>query len=91
MKESALEKILVDRVKRAGGLCIKLPAALTRGLPDRLILLNKVAIFVELKVDKGSLSPSQKHYLNMLTGLGFRCEVIYGRIELIQFLEGLHV
>lgn len=91
MREAGLEKILVDRVKRAGGLCIKLPAAHTRGLPDRLVLLPDTVVFVELKVDKGVLSLHQKHYLRILSEMGFRCEVIYGRMELVKFLEGLDV
>lgn len=91
MREASLEKTLVDRVKKAGGLCIKLPAAHTRGLPDRLVLLPGLAIFVELKVDKGRLSLHQKHYVKTLSEMGFRCEVLYGRIDLTKFLEGLNV
>lgn len=91
MKEAGLEKLLTDRVKKARGLCIKLPAAHTRGLPDRLVLLPGIVVFVELKVDKGVLSPHQKHYIQILSRMGFRCEVLYGRIELVKFLEGLDV
>lgn len=91
MREASLEKLLVDRIKKAGGLCIKLPAAHTRGLPDRLVLLSGIVIFVELKVDKGVLSLQQKHYIRILSGMGFRCEVIYGRMELVKFLEDLNV
>lgn len=91
MREASLEKLLVDRIKKAGGLCIKLPAAHTRGLPDRLVLISGIVIFVELKVDKGVLSLHQKHYIRILSGMGFRCEVIYGRMELVKFLEDLNV
>lgn len=91
MREASLEKLLVDRIKKAGGLCIKLPAAHTRGLPDRLVLLSGIVIFVEMKVDKGVLSLHQKHYIRILSGMGFRCKVIYGRMELVKFLEDLNV
>lgn len=47
--ESAVEERLRRAVVAAGGLCIKLPAILYRGIPDRLLILQGRVIFVELK------------------------------------------
>ena len=45
--EHKLEVKLVDAVKQIGGLCLKLTNY--KGIPDRLVLCNGKAVFVEMK------------------------------------------
>lgn len=50
MREAKLEKKLQERIKKEGGLCIKLQANFLNGIPDRLCLLPFGEIFfVEVK------------------------------------------
>ena len=88
MKESTLEKALVVAVKKAGGLCIKLPASSYRGIPDRLVLLPGSRIFfVELKAEDGRLSIHQSRFQNILQTLGFNSYIIQGKPSLMEFIE----
>lgn len=87
-RESALEKMLRQAVRSAGGLCIKLPAHLYRGIPDRLVLLPGGRVyFIELKTEKGKPSVHQLRYQIFLRKLGFNSDIIQGESQLRDFIE----
>jgi hypothetical protein len=73
LSEAALERRLVEYVKRRGGYAWKLAPVSQRGLPDRLVLLPPGWVgFVELKNPKRSrLEPLQKRVGGWLTRHGF--------------------
>lgn len=86
-EEASIEAALVKAVKEAGGLCIKLPAILYRGIPDRMILLPGGRLFfVELKARKGRASVAQNNFRDLLFTLGFRWCMIKGMEELHNFV-----
>lgn len=88
MKERDLELLLVGRVRSAGGLCIKLPAELYRGIPDRMVLLPGGRIFfIELKTDTGRVSPAQVRFSTFLRSLGFNSDIIKGKKALLEFID----
>lgn len=88
MKETGLEETLRDEVKAAGGLCLKLPAWLYRGIPDRMVLLPVGRIFfIELKTDRGRPSRPQLAFRTFLRSIGFYSELIKGKAELERFLD----
>lgn len=75
--EKVIERKLVERVKKAGGLCIKLLTSQCVGLPDRLCLFpNGKIVFVELKSTGQKPRKIQVFVHNKLRGLGFQVEVI---------------
>jgi len=60
MRESKIEKHLVERVKAAGGLCWKFTSTNLRGVPDRVVMLpNRPTVWAELKAPGGRLSALQ--------------------------------
>lgn len=75
--EKVIERKLVDSVKQAGGMCIKLLSTHITGLPDRMCLLPGSKItFVELKSTGEKPRPSQIYIHNKLRALGFNVEVV---------------
>lgn len=61
MRESVIEKALVERVKALGGMCEKFISPSRRGVPDRLVTLpGGRVVFVELKAPGKSLSVLQQ-------------------------------
>ena len=59
MKESEIERILVDEVKRLGGRAYKWMSPGNDGVPDRIVILpDTTPIFVELKTDTGQAEPA---------------------------------
>lgn len=85
--EKDIEKALVDRVKRHGGLCLKWVCPGHAGVPDRIVLLpgGKI-VFAELKRPKGGRkSPLQKWWAKKLIDLGFRHWFLWDREELELF------
>lgn len=85
--ESKHEKDLREAVTKAGGIAIKLPASLYRGIPDRLILLpNGKVHFVELKRLKGKPSIHQIRFRETLRTLGMAHDIIEGPEQLQQWI-----
>ncbi len=90
MRESEIEKILVDEVKKLGGRAYKWVSPGNDGVPDRIVILPDAwPIFVELKTDTGSLTRLQEVQIARLKKLGQWVEVVKGIHGLQLFFEDL--
>lgn len=79
MRESEIEKILVEEVRSAGGIAYKFSSPGNDGVPDRLIVLpGGRVIFVELKTKRGKLTKLQKMQLNRLWNRGAVAYCVHG-------------
>jgi len=90
--ELALEKRLRLAVNAAGGHCIKLPANLYRGIPDRLVLLPLGRVFfIELKREHAQttrrVAPNQSVWAEYLLKYGFNFVRISGNDQLKEFVH----
>ena len=86
--EKALERRLVEEVKKLGGLALKNTSQFHGGIPDRLVLLPFHTIsFVELKSTGEKPRPLQEAAMAKLNDMGFRCWVIDSTEGLDYFLE----
>jgi streptogramin lyase len=88
MRESALEEKLRKKVKGLGGWAVKLGVTYLTGIPDRLVLMPGGRIwFVEMKSEKGRLSPKQKWWKAKLTELGFEVWTVSDNEQLANFIN----
>lgn len=88
MKESEIEKYLTKGVKELGGRSFKWESPGNNGVPDRIVILkDRNPIFVELKTEKGKLSPVQGIQINRLRSLGQHVWVLYGIKDVQNFLS----
>lgn len=75
MREADLERRLRDKVRKAGGLCLKWVSPGFTGVPDRIILMPGGRIlFAELKapdLKRDGRTPRQKRVAGQLQALGF--------------------
>ena len=72
MRESKIERALVDAVRKQGGIAFKFTSQTMNGVPDRLVLLPGGQIgFVELKAPGKQLRLLQKKRKAQLEALGF--------------------
>ena len=87
--EHDIEEYLFKEVRKRAGICIKLPAGISEGLPDRLVLLpGGVAMFVELKRPKGGkVAPLQRYWQGRLTDLGFTATFAKTKEEIDTLLD----
>lgn len=75
--EKLVERVLVEEVKKLGGMCIKLLSYHIIGLPDRMCLFPKACIvFVELKTTGQKPKKIQTYIHDKIRALGFRVEVL---------------
>lgn len=88
MRESEIEKILVNEVRRLGGRAYKWVSPGNDGVPDRIVIFpGKPPVFTELKTDIGKLSALQSVQIKKLKDLGQQVEVVKGINGLSQFFQ----
>jgi hypothetical protein len=86
--EQSVEKFLVSEVKKRGGVAEKVMTIARRGFFDRVVVMPGGAVhFVELKSDRGRLSPHQKLKSEQYSALGANAHVLRGRNGVVEFLE----
>lgn len=87
MKESQIERRLVEGVKRIGGMCLKFVSPGTLGVPDRIIITAKGrVIFVELKTETGRLTKIQRYVIGEMQKRGADARVVKGIDEVKELL-----
>ena len=88
MRERDIEKWLRRQVESLGGLAFKFSSPGNDGVPDRLAVLpGGLIYFIELKADRGRLSPLQVWQQDRLRQLGVNVAVIRGMVEAAEFIE----
>lgn len=87
MKESQIERRLVEGVKRLGGMCLKFVSPGTLGVPDRIIITAKGrVIFIELKTETGRLTKIQRYVIGEMQKRGADARVVKGIDEVKELL-----
>lgn len=90
MLERAIERHLVNAVKKLGGLCYKFTSPGTIGVPDRIIITAQgKVIFAELKTKTGKLSKIQEYVINQMRLRGADVRVLYGTAQVDELIKEL--
>lgn len=98
MRESHITKGVMDHWRTLGlprTLVASIPNmgargqyGLTKGLPDLMVLGDFMGVgFIELKAEKGRMSPSQVEFQSLCRELGIEHRVTWGRDDPIAVLE----
>ena len=88
MREREIEKWLREQIKNLGGRALKFTSPGNDGVPDRIVFLPGGRIYlVELKAQKGRLSPLQVWQQKSLRALGVDVRTITGRAEAEEFIR----
>lgn len=86
--EKAIEAYLRNQVKKRGGIAFKFVSPGYNGVPDRLVIMPGGRVyFVEVKNERGRLSPLQLRCHNMLDALGIRVYVLWSKEDVDAFME----
>jgi hypothetical protein len=88
MRETEVERKLVDAVKNRGGICWKFVSPGTAGVPDRIVLMpfGRIA-FVEVKAPGEVPRPLQRSRHRLLRRMGFKVYVIDGKEQIGGMLD----
>lgn len=88
MRESELERILVEEVRKEGGIAYKWVSPGNDGVPDRIVFFPGGEVyFVELKTERGVVSSKQSIQVRKLRGLGQEAAIVKGIGGLIGFFR----
>lgn len=86
--EKQVEKYLVDKITNLGGLAWKFTSPGTAGVPDRVVIMNGLICFVELKRPKGGrVSDMQAWRIDQLKKQGIKAYIIKNK-EQVSHLVG---
>lgn len=89
MRESEIERMMRDEIKKLGGRSYKWVSPGNAGVPDRIVIFpGRPPAFVELKADKGTLTALQKAQIETLKALGQDVRVVRGLEGAARFFEG---
>jgi len=88
VKESAIERELVERVAARGGICEKVMCVGKRGFFDRLIILpGGRVIFAEIKRPRGGrISPHQRQYYDLYKSLNVAVAFVRNQADIDALL-----
>lgn len=89
MQETDIEKTLVRAVDEIGGKAFKFTSPGNAGVPDRVVLLNGKAYFIELKAPGQKLRPLQEYRRKQLEELGFEVYVIDSAAGVEEFINAV--
>tara|TARA_Y100000361_G_scaffold72128_1_gene63876 strand:- start:5996 stop:6238 length:243 start_codon:yes stop_codon:yes gene_type:complete len=80
MSEGQVQSKKIKELEAEGYYVIKLMKTNKNGIPDLIALKeNEAPYFIEVKTNKGKLSPLQAYRIDELKELGFKVDVHYGK------------
>ena len=85
--KSGVEAEFVKTIKQAGGKAYKFTSEMNRGVSDRLVVFPGQIWFVEIKRDKGKLTPLQEDFERHIKSLNLNHFVVYGIKGIQEFME----
>tara|TARA_R110000764_G_C10754104_1_gene352671 strand:+ start:134 stop:421 length:288 start_codon:yes stop_codon:yes gene_type:complete len=88
-RENRVEKYLDSEVTKLGGLTRKWVSPGRDGVPDRIVILDGVIWFVEVKTIDGRTSEAQKREHQRLSIVGANVTTVYGESGVDQFTRDL--
>ncbi len=84
MLESRIQRNIIKKVEKMGGLAYKLHTNSVSGLPDLVILYEGLVFFVEVKQPGGVVSKRQKYIHDKFRSVGHEVYILYDdKIEII--------
>lgn len=89
VRENKVEKYLDKEVVKLGGLTRKWVSPARDGVPDRIVVIFGLIVFVEVKTVDGKLSPTQLREHNRLIDAGAIVKTLYGVGHVDTFIEWL--
>lgn len=75
MKEQNVQTKIKKKLTEQGWLVVKLMKTSLNGIPDLMCLKNGKAMFIEVKTDKGIVSPLQNERIECLRRQGFEVKI----------------
>ena len=87
IRESEIERYLVDKVKDIGGLCMKWVSPGNSGVPDRIVIFDRGVYFIELKRPGESPRALQVETIRRLQRQGMIAFVIDNKLKIDKFIK----
>jgi len=89
LKEAAIEKFLDAEVRRRGGFTVKLDPHGYKGIQDRLVVLPRRILFVELKRPRGGVvAELQRWWQARVRTLGHEAHIVNTEAGVLKVLDG---
>lgn len=87
LRESKVESYLDSEVAKLGGITRKWTSPGRCGVPDRIVIVSGIVVFVEVKTISGVLSQPQRREIKRLEAAGARVFAVYGQPGVDKFIS----
>mgnify|MGYP001813087655 CR=1 FL=1 len=85
--EKTIERYLVKQVEDRNGMCLKFNSDSMRGVPDRIVVMNPMTVFVELKAPGEQPRPEQERCFDKIVDAGGDVFVIDNKDDVDDFVH----
>lgn len=90
VRENKVERYLNKKVEEMGGITRKWSSPGRDGVPDRIVIIRGMVVFVEVKTTDGKTSPAQDREIERLLDNGAIVTVVYGSEGVDRFIKKLN-
>ena len=90
-RENSVEKFLDEEIVKIGGITRKWTSPGRSGVPDRIVIVEGLVTFVEVKTLDGKLSSDQEREHVRLKEAGAAVLTVYGRESVTAFVNTLRI
>ena len=90
VRENKVERYLDSEVRKLSGITRKWVSPGRDGVPDRIVIIKGIIIFVEVKTSDGDLSSVQEREQQRLADNGAEVFTIYGAFGVDKFMVELN-
>jgi hypothetical protein len=91
VRENKVEKYLDKEVVALGGITRKWVSPSQDGVPDRIVIVRGLVMFVEVKTVDGVLASNQEREHTRLIECGAQVKTVYGKESVDVFIEWLRL
>lgn len=88
-RESKVEQYLDQEIRKLGGITRKWVSPGRVGVPDRIVILRGIVIFVEVKTSDGKLSDRQIREMIELESYEMKVKTVYGIAGVDDLIEDI--
>jgi hypothetical protein len=87
VRENRVERYLDSEIMKLGGITRKWVSPGVNGVPDRIVIVNGLVWFVEVKTVDGVMSSWQVREIKRLNDHGAQATSVYGGVGVDEFIK----
>ncbi len=89
IRERKIEHYLDEKIQALGGITRAWKKSNVDGVPDQIVIIEGIVVFVEVKTVDGKTSSAQDREIQNLKDAGAYAYVVYGHADVDRLVSGI--